>query len=142
MENGGAVCGAWRVNIGRRTTCVFMAESDGANTVMDCSRFDDANWLELSARRHKAYGLMAMQLVYFAKVRETIGVANEAIAPVDTICSIADMIDWLSQKSPEYAAAFADRSKLRFALDQVMATANTPIAHAKELAIFPPVTGG
>ncbi len=83
-----------------------------------------------------------MQLVYFAKVRETIGVASEAITPADTLYSIADMIDWLSQKSPVYAAAFDDRTKLRFALDQVMATANTPIANAKELAIFPPVTGG
>lgn len=83
-----------------------------------------------------------MQLVYFAKVRETIGVANETIIPVDNICSIADMIEWLSQKSPEYSAAFADRTKLRFALDHVMATADAPIADTKELAIFPPVTGG
>ncbi len=83
-----------------------------------------------------------MQLVYFAKVREVIGRASEAIAPPDNVHSIADMIDWLSQKSPEYAAAFADRTKLRFALDQVMANAEAPIKKTKELAIFPPVTGG
>jgi sulfur-carrier protein len=83
-----------------------------------------------------------MQLVYFAKVRETIGHASETIALPNTVQCIGDMIDWLSQKSPEYAAAFVDHSKLRFALDQVMATTETAITGAKELAIFPPVTGG
>jgi sulfur-carrier protein len=82
-----------------------------------------------------------MRLVYFAQVREAIGVDGEEreVAPDQTI---GKLIDQLSQESAPYANAFANRAKLRFALDQQMARADTPIGDARELAIFPPVTGG
>jgi molybdopterin synthase sulfur carrier subunit len=62
-----------------------------------------------------------VQLVYFAKVREAIGLEGEDINPPSDVNTVHDMIAWLRLMSPAYAAALGD---------------------AKELAIFPPVTGG
>jgi sulfur-carrier protein len=83
-----------------------------------------------------------MQLVYFAKIREAIGRNEENVEFPASIKTIADAVNWLSQLGPEYAAAFSSPDRLRFALDQVMATPETALNAAKELAIFPPVTGG
>jgi molybdopterin synthase sulfur carrier subunit len=85
--------------------------------------------------------LSVLQLVYFARVREAIGLDGEVrtIAPGTTIASL---VDQLSAENARYANAFANRSKLRFALDQHMVVADSLLDGAKELAIFPPVTGG
>ncbi len=83
-----------------------------------------------------------MKLLYFASVREAVGVSSEELAFPQELRTVAEAVDWLSGQSAEHAAAFNDRAKLRFALDQNMATADTLIGHANEMAIFPPVTGG
>ncbi len=83
-----------------------------------------------------------MKLLYFASVREAVGVSSEEYAFPQELRSVAEALDWLSGQSEEHAAAFSDHAKLRFALDQNMATADTLIGDAHELAIFPPVTGG
>ena len=82
-----------------------------------------------------------MRLVYFARVREGVGIDGEdrIAAPGQTI---AGLLDQLSSENARYADAFANRSKLRFALDQHMVRADAMLGHAQELAIFPPVTGG
>jgi sulfur-carrier protein len=82
-----------------------------------------------------------LQIVYFARVREAIGADGEHVE-VEAGTSIAALIDRLARQSERYAVAFADRSKLRFALDQKMVRAGALLDGAKELAIFPPVTGG
>ena len=82
------------------------------------------------------------KLLYFAWVRERVGVGEEDLALPDTLVAVADLLDWLAERSPGHAAAFADRSAVRVALDQQFAGANAPIAGAREIAIFPPVTGG
>jgi sulfur-carrier protein len=83
-----------------------------------------------------------MRLVYFAKVREAIGMDGEEREFPATVKSIADGLDWLEAQSGNYPAAFADRDRLRFALDLQMAKLESAIGSAQELAIFPPVTGG
>ncbi len=83
-----------------------------------------------------------MRLVYFAKVRETIGMDGEVREFPGSVHSIADGLDWLEAQSGNYPAAFASRGKLRFALDLQMAKLDSAIGNAQELAIFPPVTGG
>jgi molybdopterin synthase sulfur carrier subunit len=85
--------------------------------------------------------LIVLQLVYFARVREAIGMDGEArtVAPGTTISAL---VDQLTAEDIRYADAFADRSKLRFALDQQMVRADSLLDGGKELAIFPPVTGG
>ncbi len=83
-----------------------------------------------------------MQIVYFASVRETIGRDSEDITFPQNIKTIDDCIAWLAATDARYADAFAEPAKLRFALDQHMVRADAPLGAAKELAIFPPVTGG
>jgi sulfur-carrier protein len=80
-------------------------------------------------------------MVYFARVREAVGFDGEEreVAPGTTI---ATLIDEMAGENSRYADAFADRSKLRFALDQQIVRSDVLLAGAHELAIFPPVTGG
>jgi molybdopterin synthase sulfur carrier subunit len=82
-----------------------------------------------------------IQIVYFARVREAVGIDSEQIE-VESGTSIAALIDRLARQSERYAAAFSDRNKLRFALDQKMVRHDALLDGAKELAMFPPVTGG
>ena len=85
---------------------------------------------------------MALELIYFARVREAIGVDGEQVDPPDGIATVGELVDWLAARGGGYAEAFADRGRLRAALDQVFVTPDTPIGGARELALFPPVTGG
>lgn len=83
-----------------------------------------------------------MRLVYFASVREAIGIAEEQREFPPVVMAVHDIVRWLCDQSPVYASAFADTDRLRFALDQNMVTGSAIIGKGKELAIFPPVTGG
>ena len=85
---------------------------------------------------------MTVKLVYFAWVRERIGIDEEqAELPAD-ITTLAELMDWLRSRGEGHAQALDDASKLRFAIDQQMAKPEDSIAGAREIAIFPPVTGG
>ena len=81
-----------------------------------------------------------MQVLYFAWLRERIGVAREQIAT--DAATVAGLVEELRAREPRYAAAFADLSAVRVAVDQRMADLDAPIADAREVAFFPPVTGG
>lgn len=83
-----------------------------------------------------------MKLIYFARVREALGCDGEEVDFPAAVKSVSDALDWLVTLSPRHAEAFAERSKLRFALDQRMVKSDAPVAGATEFAIFPPVTGG
>jgi molybdopterin synthase sulfur carrier subunit len=83
-----------------------------------------------------------MDLLYFAWVREAVGVGQERVDPPETVHNVADLIAWLSQQSPGHAAAFAEPTKLRAAIDQRFVPLDAPLGNAKEVALFPPVTGG
>lgn len=85
--------------------------------------------------------MSAVRLVYFARVREAIGLDGED-RNITAGTSIADLVDQLEAENIRYANAFADRAKLRFALDQQMVRGDALLDGADELAIFPPVTGG
>lgn len=83
-----------------------------------------------------------MRMVYFAWVRERIGTGEEAVTPPAGVDTVAALVEWLATRSEGHAAAFADRSRLRAAIDGVFVTPDARIAGAGEIAIFPPVTGG
>lgn len=83
-----------------------------------------------------------MELLYFAWVREAVGTGSETVEPPDGVATVADLLDWLAAGSAAHAAAFADRARLRAAVDQHFASLDAPVAGAREIAIFPPVTGG
>ena len=81
-------------------------------------------------------------MVYFAWVRERIGVSEENVVPPAEVGTVAALIDWLAARGGGHAEAFADRARLRAAIDQAFVPLDAPIAGATEIAIFPPVTGG
>lgn len=81
-------------------------------------------------------------LLYFAWVRETIGVDTETLALPATLTTVADLLDWLALRSPGHAAALANRARIRVAVDQQFAIPETALGTPREIAIFPPVTGG
>ena len=81
-----------------------------------------------------------MDVLYFAWVRERIGLPKEK---VDTDAeTVADLVEELRAREDRYAAAFADLSALRVAVDQKLAGFDAPIRDAREVAFFPPMTGG
>lgn len=83
-----------------------------------------------------------MELLYFAWVREAVGVGQEQVDPPEAVRTVADLVVWLAQRSPGHAEAFADPAKLRAAIDQRFVPLDAALNGAKEVALFPPVTGG
>ena len=83
-----------------------------------------------------------MDLLYFAWVRERIGMGHESLDPPEAVVNVADLICWLAERSEGHAAAFAEPARLRAAIDQRFVALDAPLAGAKEVALFPPVTGG
>lgn len=85
---------------------------------------------------------MSLDILYFAWVRERVGSGAETVDPPPGIATLAALLDWLASRSPAHAAALADRSALRFAVDQDFVGEDAPLRDGAEVAIFPPVTGG
>jgi sulfur-carrier protein len=83
-----------------------------------------------------------VKLLYFAWVRERIGVAEEDVLPPAEVATVAALVDWLAARSEGHAAALADRGRLRAAVDGAFVGPDAPVARAREVALFPPVTGG
>ena len=83
-----------------------------------------------------------MKILYFAWVRDKIGVGEEVVdLPVD-IRTTRDLIEWLRDRGDGFAAAFSDISLVRVAVNQEYATLDKPVSQGDEVAFFPPVTGG
>ena len=83
-----------------------------------------------------------MKILYFAWLRERVGCTEEEIAPPAEVATVGALTDWLAAQSPRHAKAFAERRTIRVAVDQVFARDDQPIAGAREIAYFPPFTGG
>jgi len=83
-----------------------------------------------------------MKLLYFAWVREKLGRQEEEVFPPEDVRTVGDLLRWLRGLDEAHAAALADENVLRVAVDQQHADFDTPIAGAREVAFFPPVTGG
>ena len=83
-----------------------------------------------------------IRILYFAWVREKTGCAEETVTPPAGIETVADLVGWLRTRGPEYEAAFARPDVIRAAIDQTHVKPATPLAGAREIAFFPPVTGG
>jgi len=81
-----------------------------------------------------------VKVLYFAWVRERIGLASEEVET--NAATPSDLVAELSAREPRYAAAFADLSAVQVAIDQELATFDTPLSGAREIAFFPPMTGG
>ena len=83
-----------------------------------------------------------MKLVYFAWVRERIGRPDEEVEPPAGVATVADLVRWLKSRGEEYAYAFENEGVVRAAVDRVHAKPDAPLAGAREVAFFPPMTGG
>ncbi len=85
---------------------------------------------------------MALTLLYFAWVREGIGRGAEEVEPPADVATVAALIAWLRGQSAGHAEALAEPARLRAAVDQRFVTLDASIVGAREVALFPPVTGG
>lgn len=83
-----------------------------------------------------------MKLIYFAWVRERIGKAEETIEPPASVRTVAELIAWLTAQGEGYAYAFEKPKVIRAAIDQSHVQPDAPISGAREIAFFPPMTGG
>jgi len=85
---------------------------------------------------------MSTKLLYFAWVREKTGCGEEMVDLPDNVRTVSDLMNWLKTRGPEYEAAFEKSDVIRAAIDQTHVNHNTPVTQAREIAFFPPVTGG
>jgi len=81
-----------------------------------------------------------IDVLYFAGVLERIGLPNERMTT--SAATVRDPVGERRAREERYALAFADTGALRVALDQELADFDAPLAGVREVAFFPPMTGG
>ena len=83
-----------------------------------------------------------MRLLYFAWVKEKTGIAAEDVDIPASVTTVAELMAWLKTRGPEFEHAFARSEVIRAAIDQSHVRHDAHLAGAREIAFFPPVTGG
>jgi molybdopterin synthase sulfur carrier subunit len=83
-----------------------------------------------------------VKLLYFAWVRERIGLSEEEVALPAGVATVGDLVEWLKGRGPEYEHALAEPKAIRVAVDRIHADRSASVAGASEVALFPPMTGG
>jgi len=83
-----------------------------------------------------------LKLLYFAWVRERVGKPEEEIDPPASVRTVGELVSWLSGRGEEYAYAFENARVIRAAIDHTHVKPDAAIAGAREIAFFPPMTGG
>lgn len=83
-----------------------------------------------------------MKALYFAWVRERIGRAEEELSPPPEVATVGDLVSWLKERGEGYDIAFENARTIRAAIDKLHVRHDARIAGAREIAFFPPMTGG
>jgi sulfur-carrier protein len=83
-----------------------------------------------------------MKILYFARLRQIVGRGQDDIEIPPHVTTVSALIDFLKSRDEGIAAAFADLRVLKVAIDQSHAAFDASIVGAREVAFFPPVTGG
>lgn len=83
-----------------------------------------------------------MRVLYFARIRQIAGRGSDDIEVPDSVTTVSGLMDFLAGRDQGLAAAFAERRTVKVAVDQKHASLDASITGAKEVAFFPPVTGG
>jgi len=83
-----------------------------------------------------------VKILYFAWVRQRLGKGEEEVSPPAEVRTVRDLLEWLRGLDEAHAEALADEQVLRVAVNQEHADLDTPLGNAREVAFFPPVTGG
>ena len=81
-----------------------------------------------------------IDVLYFAWLRERIGAPSERVET--GAATVAELVDELKARSEAHALAFSDMASVRVAVDQELAGLDAPLAGVREIAFFPPMTGG
>ena len=85
---------------------------------------------------------MSVKILYFAWVRERVGKPEEEIELPAGVVTVGDLMNWLAGRGEEYAYAFENPKVIRAAIDRAHVRPDTAIGGAREIAFFPPMTGG
>jgi molybdopterin synthase sulfur carrier subunit len=85
---------------------------------------------------------MTTKLIYFAWVRERIGAREEEVQLPAEVKTVRDLLNWLHDRGEGYAEALRQPEVIRVAINQEHVDHKEPIAGAREIALFPPMTGG
>lgn len=83
-----------------------------------------------------------MKVLYFSWLRERVGLAEEDVAPPEDVRTVADLAGWLAGQDAAHAHAFENPKVVRAALDRRHVKPDAPLGAAREVAFFPPMTGG
>lgn len=83
-----------------------------------------------------------MKLLYFAWLRERLNRDSDEVNPPADVATVADLIDWLAARDEGFALAVENRALIRAAVDEELVEHSAPIAGARTIALFPPMTGG
>ena len=83
-----------------------------------------------------------LTILYFAWLRERVGVSEETLSPPEGVTTVAELVEHLAGRDARHAAAFKDRKTVRCAVNQEFADPATLLQPGDEVAFFPPVTGG
>ena len=81
-------------------------------------------------------------LLYFASLRESVGVSREQVSLPSDSATVSALVEQLRQRDARWTEAFAPGKTWRVAVNQQMANSSTPVRAGDEIAFFPPVTGG
>ena len=85
---------------------------------------------------------MTIRVLYFAWFREKVGMASEDVVLPTAVRTVAELVAWLKDRNTGHAAAFADPSVVRVAVNQEYVKLDHAVKPGDEVAFFPPVTGG
>jgi len=83
-----------------------------------------------------------VKILYFAWLRERVGLAEEELQPPPEVATVADLTRWLAGRDAAHAYAFENPAIVRAALDRRHVKPEAPLGGAREVAFFPPMTGG
>ncbi len=81
-----------------------------------------------------------MKVLYFAWLRQKVGVGEETVDPPAEVTDARQLVDWLRARGPGYDEAFRDLDAIKLAVNQE--DLGAPVTASDEVAFFPPVTGG
>lgn len=84
----------------------------------------------------------SIKLLYFAWVRERVGTPEETVELPGSVTTVAHLVEWLSRRGEHYARAFDNPKIIRAAIDRAHVKPDATISGAREIAFFPPMTGG
>ena len=86
--------------------------------------------------------MATIDLLFFGSLRDALGRDGETVALPHDVATVSDLMAWMAGRGDAETAAFADPLRLRAAVDQRFAGPDAAIVGAREIALFPPVTGG